>query len=73
MSFTDEQENKIRAMAAGLTMAAPHAHVAAANEAHSAATDTDTAAHLKTALDLLGVKINAILVTLEDFGLVAKS
>lgn len=48
-------------------------HVADANAAHSASTDTDTAAHLKTALDALGAKINVILVALEANGITASS
>jgi len=49
------------------------AHIAAANEAHSATTDTDTAAHLKTALDALGAKLNLVIVALETNGITKSS
>jgi len=49
------------------------AHIAAANEAHSATTDTDTAVHLKTALDALGAKLNLVMAALEVNGITKSS
>jgi len=64
---------KLHACAAVIAnAAAAHAHIADV-ATFSASTDTDTAAHLKTALDGIGTKINAILVALETFGINASS
>ena len=41
--------------------------------AFSASTDTDTAAHLKTCLDLQATKINTIIAALEAFGITASA
>ena len=64
---------KLHALAAVVpSAAAAHAHIAD-QATFSASTDTDTAAHLKTCLDLQAAKINAILVALETFGINASS
>ena len=41
--------------------------------AFSSSTDTDTAAHLKTCLDLQATKINTIIAALEAFGITASA
>lgn len=54
-------------------ISSPAAHITDAKAAHSATTDTDTAAHLKTALDNMAGTVNAVIKVLEDAGLVATS
>lgn len=49
------------------------AHIVDAKANHSAAIDTDTAAHLKTALDNMAATVNAVIAAIEANGVAASS
>ena len=65
--------NKLTGSGAVVASGTAHAHVADNQTTYSSTTETDTAAHLKTALEGIAAKINAILAALEAFGINASS